>query len=65
MHLSEKVNKKNCLVILVIPILYWLLKDFKVLQGFILGIISICLFREVQLYGIKALILKPDSQIVD
>ena len=65
MHLSEKVNKKNFLVIVVIPALYWLLKDFEILQGFILRIVSICLFREVQLYGIKALILKPDSQIVD
>lgn len=60
----NKVNKKNFLKLLSLPLVYLLLMEYQIAQGFILGIISFALFLEIQQYGLKALILRPNKSVV-
>ena len=59
----EQVNKFNVAKLCLVPITYLLLKDYQVLQGFVLGLLSLSLFGDIHQYGLKALILKPDQGI--
>ena len=60
----NKVNKKNFLKLLSLPLVYLLLMEYQIAQGFILGIISFALILEIQQYGLKALILRPNKSVV-
>ena len=48
-----------------LPVVYLLLSDYPVVQGFIFGLLSLSLFLDIQQYGVKSLILKPSKSIVD
>jgi len=58
------LNKKNVLKLLSLPLFYFLLMEYQVAQGFILGIISFAIFLEIQQYGLKALIFRPNKSVV-
>ena len=60
----DQLNKVNIAKVLCVPILYFLLKDYPVLQAFLIGLSTMDLYREVEKYGLKSILLKPDPEIV-
>ena len=60
----DQLNKVNIVKVLCVPILYFLLKDYPVLQAFLIGLSTMDLYREVEKYGLKSILLKPDPEIV-
>ena len=60
----EKYNAWNIAKLLFIPICYICLLDYPFVQALLIGLSTMDLYREIEKYGIKALFLKPDPEIV-
>ena len=55
----SQVNLVNVAKLIFLPVVYLALREYQLIQGFVLGLLTLSLFKEVHEYGLKALIFKP------
>mmetsp|Transcript_28915 Transcript_28915/g.35748 ORF Transcript_28915/g.35748 Transcript_28915/m.35748 type:complete len:209 (+) Transcript_28915:12-638(+) len=59
-----KLNLANIAQLVALPLVYFLLKEYQLVQGFLFGLVSLSLFGEVQRYGVRAMVFKPGDDVV-
>lgn len=60
----DQLNTLNIVKLLSIPAACFLLQGYPVCLAFLLGLATMDLFQQVSDYGVMALLLKPDPEIV-
>ena len=60
----EEVNKLNFTKLCLVPVVLVFLAEYQVIQGFVLGLLTLSLYGDIQKYGLPAVILRPDQGVV-
>ena len=60
----DKLNLANLAKLCLIPVVYFALSDYQLVQSYIFGFLTVSIFTEVRKYGVQGMIFKPGEDTV-